>query len=315
MHEAAMQAILLSVLVRPAGIACSMRKMHMVNPMPPRRPTTPRCVFVIPSGMSARPSFTASHVDPMMPSGLPIDNPRKIPEATFATCFFAATVAPPLAAAVAAAKAAGPTTGMAVFARANRGMMASAQIGFHRRARRCTISVSSFEANTQRPARTPAISAFTPARKRQYQSAAPTGRNNFPIETRRFSMATSMACTHAAAPRKGSEMWWAKHVAMTKIAPMSSTVARVNKKADTDEGNFLLPPKSEKTPIANAISVAMGTTTLDILDVGPPVARMVKAQTATGTSMPPHAAMQGRLAERIEEREPPTTSSLISSPT
>jgi hypothetical protein len=47
----------------------------------------------------------------------------------------------------------------------------------------------------------------------------------------------------------------AKQVAMTAMAPKSSTVARVSKNADTAAGN--LPANAPNTPMANAMSVAL----------------------------------------------------------
>ena len=49
---------------------------------------------------------------------------------------------------------------------------------------------------------------------------------------------------------------FAKHTAMTAIAPRSSTVASVSKNAATPPGILFL--KKLYTPIANAMSVAMG---------------------------------------------------------
>ena len=48
----------------------------------------------------------------------------------------------------------------------------------------------------------------------------------------------------------------AKHTAMTAMAPRSSTVARVRRKVATAGGMRFL--KKLYTPIANAMSVAMG---------------------------------------------------------
>ena len=60
-----------------------------------------------------------------------------------------------------------------------------------------------------------------------------------------------------ASPRNPSDTFAAKHVANTKMAPKSSTVASVNRNALDDAG--ILLRKRPKMAIANAMSVAMGT--------------------------------------------------------
>ncbi len=90
---------------------------------------------------------------------------------------------------------------------------------------------------------------------------------------------------------------------------MSSTIARVNKKTFITLGT--LGPKSETTPIANAISVAIGIPHPS--DASPDE---LKAKNITaGTTIPPIAAINGNKASRNFFKCPVTISRLISRPT
>ena len=70
-------------------------------------------------------------------------------------------------------------------------------------------------------------------------------------------MAVRVAVIAAAAPRKGIATFLAKQVARTRMAPRSSTVASVRRKAVAAGGIFVR--KKPSTPSAKAMSVAIGT--------------------------------------------------------
>ena len=105
----------------------------------------------------------------------------------------------------------------------------------------------------------------------------------------------------------------AEQVASTRIAPRSSTVARVRR--NTDEGAGMRLRKKPKMAMAKAMSVAMGTVRATRLPPPPPNSAAVARYTTMGVTMPPTAAMQGSSALRTELRLPCRSSSLISSPT
>mmetsp|Transcript_819 Transcript_819/g.2515 ORF Transcript_819/g.2515 Transcript_819/m.2515 type:complete len:269 (-) Transcript_819:834-1640(-) len=161
-----------------AGMATSVRRRHMVKPMPPKMPTMARCSLDIPAGREARLSLAASSEKAKMPTGLPSSSPAPMPSAGATEAAEAA-----LAAAVAAteALAAGMAPrGTAVLARAKRGMMKKVDRGDSRStarwltsSRRPSLCAYCARVEMQNAANTPAMSALTPERSKQYQSAAP----------------------------------------------------------------------------------------------------------------------------------------------
>mmetsp|Transcript_34387 Transcript_34387/g.102148 ORF Transcript_34387/g.102148 Transcript_34387/m.102148 type:complete len:234 (+) Transcript_34387:850-1551(+) len=95
------------------------------------------------------------------------------------------------------------------------------------------------------------------------------------------------------------------------MAPRSSTVARVSRKASAVSGMCLR--KRPKMPIANAMSVAIGMVSPAM---EPPfMVRLTARYTAIGSTMPPSAAMQGRSACLNDFRDPSVSSLLSSRPT
>eukprot|EP00967_Tisochrysis_lutea_P062758 scaffold80705_cov24-Tisochrysis_lutea.AAC.2 len=176
-----------------------------------------------------------------MPKGLPIRRPAPMPRAG-ATDAAVAALAAAAAAAEALAVAAEPR-GTAVFARAKRGMMKKVEMGERRRTARCMRSSCSpfgpvyfARVEMQKAANTPAMSALTPDRSRQYHRTAPPAAKARRSDASVRPKAASPAVTAAVAPRNGSDTWEAKHVARTRIAPRSSTVARVSRKAEAAAG-------------------------------------------------------------------------------
>ena len=101
----------LGIVCIAVGSATSQSKRHIVNPMPPSMPTTPRCFRFIPEGSLAMPSLSASQVNPKMPSGLPMTRPAAMPTAGVMEAAEAAAAA---AAALAAAAAAAAVSRAAV---------------------------------------------------------------------------------------------------------------------------------------------------------------------------------------------------------
>ena len=55
--------------------------MDIVNPIPPKIPTPKTRLKFTAVGNSHKPNFTANHVNKVIPTGFPITNPKKIPEA------------------------------------------------------------------------------------------------------------------------------------------------------------------------------------------------------------------------------------------
>jgi hypothetical protein len=72
-----------------------------------------------------------------------------------------------------------------------------------------------------------------------------------------------------------------------------------------------LRPTNASTPMANAMSVAIGMA--HPCTPGPPT--LIAAKISAGTSMPPMAAATGRVARRIDASSPSSSSRLISKPT
>ena len=106
---------------------------------------------------------------------------------------------------------------------------------------------------------------------------------------------------------------FAKHTAITAIAPRSSTVARVSKNAATPPGILFL--KKLYTPMANAMSVAIGIAQPAVTAAAVAPGLLHAKYTPMGTSIPPSAPMHGNAACCRLRSEPCTNSRLISSPT
>mmetsp|Transcript_20984 Transcript_20984/g.44252 ORF Transcript_20984/g.44252 Transcript_20984/m.44252 type:complete len:277 (+) Transcript_20984:375-1205(+) len=246
------------------GSATSVSSKHMVKPMPPKSPTMPRCLFDMPEGMLHMPQRTASHVKPKMPSGLPSSSPAPMPMAGVAEVAPALAAAPSLTAVLASAKS---------------GMMKKALSGTRRPMARCATDsilpaavciVALVE--RQRAARTPATSALTPARRRQYQREMPPAEKIFRSLHLDRPIAVIAATIAAAAARKGGARPCAKQVASTRMAPKSSTVASVNRNAEALAGIRLR--KKPKMAIAKAMSVAIGMVTPSMEPAGSSVCAM-----------------------------------------
>mmetsp|Transcript_25367 Transcript_25367/g.81423 ORF Transcript_25367/g.81423 Transcript_25367/m.81423 type:complete len:286 (+) Transcript_25367:242-1099(+) len=230
------------------GSATSVRSKHIVKPTPPSSPTMPRCRLLIPAGSDATPNRDASSDAPKMPSGFPSSRPAPMP---------AAGASDACAKAAAAAPVAGAPSGTAVFASAKRGMMPKVERGERRTTARWVSAsetpdgaVCCARVEMQKAESTPAMSALMPARSRQYHRAAPPAANAFRSEEPVRPKAARPAVTAAAAARKGSETLEAKQVARTRMAPRSSTVARVRRKAEAEGGMRLRkrPADNTRTP-------------------------------------------------------------------
>mmetsp|Transcript_12929 Transcript_12929/g.29763 ORF Transcript_12929/g.29763 Transcript_12929/m.29763 type:complete len:225 (-) Transcript_12929:736-1410(-) len=221
-----------------AGSATSVRSRHMVKPMPPSKPTMARWSLDMPAGIRHKPLLAASHVKPKIPSGLPRSSPAPMPKATAAE-----------AAAVAAAPAVEAPNWTAVLARAKSGIITNAESGSSLEMARSDTDSSSPPAvrtfarvETHSAATTPATSALTPARSKHHHRPTPPAAKSF-MSLTPLSPAAAIAPTMAAAAaRKVGARPLAKQVASTRIAPRSSTVASVSKKAD-DEGGMRLRKK------------------------------------------------------------------------
>mmetsp|Transcript_21879 Transcript_21879/g.48035 ORF Transcript_21879/g.48035 Transcript_21879/m.48035 type:complete len:283 (-) Transcript_21879:852-1700(-) len=256
----ALAAITASLASRMAsGVAVSasvMRKRHMVKPTPASSPHTSRCFSSMPSGQLAMPALMDARLKAVMPSGLPSSSPAAMPTAT-GCCTRALIMLMSMA--------------TAVLARAKRGMTISAVYGSSLWMR-WSISVGFMSGSSgsaseaggagavpgmASAATTPAMSALTPEHSRQYHSATPpTAYCHTRTCWESLGSMNIAAVTAAEAARKGTEMLFAKKRAITAMAPRSSTVARVRRKAEALRGIFLL--KKAKIPQAKAMSVAMG---------------------------------------------------------
>ena len=106
---------------------------------------------------------------------------------------------------------------------------------------------------------------------------------------------------------------FAKHTAMTAIAPRSSTVASVSKNAATPPGILFL--KKLYTPIANAMSVAMGMAQPAVTAAAVVAGLLHARYIPIGTIIPPSAPMHGNAACFKLRSDPCTNSRLISNPT
>mmetsp|Transcript_10175 Transcript_10175/g.25010 ORF Transcript_10175/g.25010 Transcript_10175/m.25010 type:complete len:274 (-) Transcript_10175:852-1673(-) len=242
----------------------SARNMDIVKPIAPSTPTTVRCCGFMPMGREPSFAFVASSVSPTIPNGFPSSSP-------------AATPAPAKVFAIGwtdrSAAFGGLERGTAQLASANNGMISREENGCIRWIRfsimfpSATIAMSrrlrgSFE--TFRPlvagiaiaVTTPAMSAFTPARRSRYHSRVPRRAYWGSRVLTLRSMAVRRAETATAPRRNGSEIALEKHRAITMMAPRSSTVASVRRNGENDGGMRVL--KNEYTPIANAMSVAIG---------------------------------------------------------
>mmetsp|Transcript_69546 Transcript_69546/g.115548 ORF Transcript_69546/g.115548 Transcript_69546/m.115548 type:complete len:232 (+) Transcript_69546:742-1437(+) len=213
-----------------------------------------RCRLDIPLGKVAMLSCLASHVKPKMPSGFPIRSPAPIPAA-------GATDA---AAPAAAAAPPEDESGTAVFASAKSGMMMKVLSGDSQlmvRVATDSLVPSAFCAMARverhNAAMTPATSALTPARSRHHHRPVPPSANSRRSELPERPIPTRDAPIAAAAPRKLRARSFAKQVARTKMAPRSSTVARVRRNAEADAGIRLR--KKPYMAMAKAMSVAIGT--------------------------------------------------------
>ena len=98
-------------------------------------------------------------------------------------------------------------------------------------------------------------------------------------------------------------------MAITAMAPMSSTMASVSKNSLSIGG--IREPSSATTPTANAMSVAIG---MPQPDAASPDGLSMKYSSA-GATIPPIAAIAGSVAARTLARYPVTSSRLISRPT
>jgi len=96
---------------------------------------------------------------------------------------------------------------------------------------------------------------------------------------------------------------------MTEMAKRSSAIAIVSRKSFTPA--VIRSPRRASTPIANAMSVAMGIAQPSASS--PPAVSVRKI--AAGSSTPPRAASTGRRATRGSRSSPVTSSRLISRPT
>mmetsp|Transcript_5849 Transcript_5849/g.12818 ORF Transcript_5849/g.12818 Transcript_5849/m.12818 type:complete len:228 (-) Transcript_5849:761-1444(-) len=217
--------------------------------MAPSMPTMPKWRFVIPDGNDPKPSLTAAIVKPKMPSGFPINKPRKTPVGT---------------AKDEAASAAPPPKATAQLANANNGRITKAQKGAHRLINRSTTSSPLRECiGTHSAIRTPATSAHKPLRSMKYQRRTPgTKYDRADLRTPTMHWPTPMHNAPRDAHKYFVTMAPAKHTAMTKMAPKSSTVASASKKEPVAAGMWAL--NAWYTPIAKAMSVAMGMVTPDM---------------------------------------------------
>ena len=98
-------------------------------------------------------------------------------------------------------------------------------------------------------------------------------------------------------------------MAITVIAPKSSTTATVSKKARISVGN--LRPATARTARAKAISVAIGMAHPWIASSSPPT---IRVNIPIGISIPASAATTGTIARLLSERDPWTSSCLSSRP-
>mmetsp|Transcript_38230 Transcript_38230/g.69992 ORF Transcript_38230/g.69992 Transcript_38230/m.69992 type:complete len:97 (+) Transcript_38230:282-572(+) len=87
---------------------------------------------------------------------------------------------------------------------------------------------------------TPAISEFTPPRSKQYQSAEPVASQYMDFRERALRNWLSTTPLSTAPINQSRWIFFAKAIAITAMAPRSSTVASASKKAPTPAGSFFL---------------------------------------------------------------------------
>src|SRR5581483_5224101 len=231
-----------------------------------------------PIGRSATPHRTAAHDDALIPTNLPTTSPTTTPTVTRDVTASAIACAP---------------TAMPALASANTGTMTKLDQPWS-----ACSSRSIGATGTRRPSTTPANVGWTPDAYRAHHSATPSTTNagivataNRRATTTSATIATAIASHRASTPDE-------YHTAMTTMAPMSSTMASVNRKRRTDDG--APRPTIARTPSANAMSVAIGIPHPRAASPDLTTAR----NSSAGTTMPPTAAMIGNAAVRRSRSSP-----------
>mmetsp|Transcript_4844 Transcript_4844/g.10272 ORF Transcript_4844/g.10272 Transcript_4844/m.10272 type:complete len:216 (+) Transcript_4844:831-1478(+) len=190
---------------RAGGMATSVRRRHMVKPMPPSMPTIPRWRKSMPCGSLAMPRRSASQVNKKIPRGLPMSSPAAMPRA--------GAIEVAAAAAEAAEVAPADPRRTAVFASAKRGITIKEVKGASRRIARSVRGSASFapsgativRVEMHSAASTPATSELTPARSKQYHKPTAPAPKTLRLARPRRPSTPSAAQRAPAAPRNQKE--------------------------------------------------------------------------------------------------------------
>ncbi|SKF61902.1 Uncharacterised protein [Mycobacteroides abscessus subsp. abscessus] len=242
-REPASTAVLASSTSAWSVKARSLTSIDTVKPMPARAATATMSAQVTPAASDARVSRVVSHAPPKMPIGLPRTSPAMMPSATGS---------------VASACNEPRLTGTPAANNAKIGTATHADHGSTRWDQRSRLSFMSYSSvRTSSPKPTPAMVACTPDCSMHHQAATAIGSSHQPLRTTRKRCSNHQAASSTAtATSQNRLMPSEKKTAITRMAPRSSTMARVSKKARTPSGSPR--PTTASTASAKAMSVAMG---------------------------------------------------------
>src|SRR5699024_9349917 len=223
--------------------ASSATSSATVKPMPARMPIELISRHVMPPCRCAPVILAVSQAPPVTPIALPTTSPMVMPRVTgWVTT---------------AVRAAGSRRTPAVN-RANTGTAKPAETGAQTWPQRSTGSWASFgELRVSRPSSTPEMVACTPESNMNHQQATNNGTCRYHLSRRRCCSTNHTTPQASASPNDSQLTVLVNTIAITMIAPRSSTIARVSRKARRLGGRRGATTASTAT--AKAMSVAIGT--------------------------------------------------------